>query len=118
MTNMRKKNHLPLFRDDLSTFDDFFQSTEKPIATNRLTAIIKKKGRRIFFQATHDDKRLNTLKSYAIVSEDQNTYTLLIDHYNWHTYTATFFKADVLEDPNLLPDIEEKLRNHPDYFGL
>ena len=43
---MRKKNHLPLFRDDLSTFDDFFQSTEKPIATNRLTAIIKplKKG--------------------------------------------------------------------------
>ena len=24
---MRKKNHLPLFRDDLSTFDDFFQST-------------------------------------------------------------------------------------------
>lgn len=41
-----------------------------------------KKGRRIFFQATHDDKRLNTLKSYAIVSEDQNTYTLLIDHYN------------------------------------
>ena len=27
MTNMRKKNHLPLFRDDLSTFDDFFQST-------------------------------------------------------------------------------------------
>lgn len=77
-----------------------------------------KKGRRIFFQAITDDKRLNTLKSYAIVSEDQNTYTLLIDHYNWHTYTATFFKADVLEDPNLLPDIEEKMRKHPDYFGL
>lgn len=38
MTNMRKKNHLPLFRDDLSTFDDFFQSTEKFIATNRLIA--------------------------------------------------------------------------------
>lgn len=35
---MRKKNHLPLFRDDLSTFDDFFQSTEKPIVTNRLIA--------------------------------------------------------------------------------
>ena len=28
MTNMRKKNHLPLFRDDLSIFDDFFQSTK------------------------------------------------------------------------------------------
>ena len=27
MTNMRKKNHLPLFRDDLSIFDDFFQSS-------------------------------------------------------------------------------------------
>lgn len=77
-----------------------------------------KKGRRIFFQATHDNKRLNTLKSYAIVSEDQNTYTLLIDHYNWHTYTAIVFKADVLEDPNLLPDIEEKMRRYPDYFGL
>lgn len=77
-----------------------------------------KKGRRIFFQATHDDKRLSPLKSYAIVSEDQNTYTLLIDHYNWHTYTATFFKADVLEDPNLLPNIEEKMRNHPENFGL
>lgn len=38
---MRKKNHLPLFRDDLSTFDDFFQSTEKPIVKSRLTAIIK-----------------------------------------------------------------------------
>ena len=38
---MRKKNHLPLFRDDLSTFDDFFQSTEKPIATNRLIATIE-----------------------------------------------------------------------------
>lgn len=77
-----------------------------------------KKGRRIFFQAIADNKRLNTLKSYAIVNEDQNTYTLLIDHYNWHTYTATFFKADVLEDPNLLPTIEEKMRQHPDYFGL
>lgn len=77
-----------------------------------------KKGHRIFFQAIADDKRLNTLKSYAIVSEDQNTYTLLIDHYNWHTYTATFFKADVLENPNLLPDIEEKMKAHPDYFGL
>ena len=31
---------------------------------------------------------------------------------------ATFFKADVLEDPNLLPTIEEKMRQHPDYFGL
>ena len=31
MTNMRKKNHLPLFRDDLSTFDDFFQSTSKNV---------------------------------------------------------------------------------------
>ena len=43
---MRKKNHLPLFRDDLSTFDDFFQSTEKPIATNRLIATTEllKKG--------------------------------------------------------------------------
>lgn len=77
-----------------------------------------KKGRRIFFQAIINDKRLNPLKSYAIVNEDQDTYTLLVDHYNWHTYTAIVFKADVLEDPNLLPDIEEKLRNHPDYFGL
>ena len=76
-----------------------------------------KKGRRIFFQSTHDNKRLNTLKSYAIIDEDETTYTLQVDHYNWHTYTAIVFKADVLEDPNLLPDIEEKLRNHPDYFG-
>lgn len=77
-----------------------------------------KKGRRIFFKAIADDKRLNTLKSYAIVSEDQNTYTLLIDHYNWHTYTATVFKNDIVEDPNLLPNIEEKMKQHPDYFGL
>ena len=77
-----------------------------------------KKGRRIFFQAITDDKRLNTLKSYAIINEDEATYTLHVDHYNWHTYTATFFKADVLEDPNLLPDIEEKMRRYPDYFGL
>lgn len=77
-----------------------------------------KKGRRIFFQAVANDKRLNTLKSYAIIDEDETTYTLQVDHYNWHTYTAIVFKADVLEDPNLLPDIEEKMRNHPDYFGL
>ena len=94
--------------------------TEKPIVKKPFNSYYRaiKKGRRIFFQATHDDKRLNTLKSYAIVSEDQNTYTLLIDHYNWHTYTAIVFKADVLEDPNLLPDIEEKMKAHPDYFGL
>lgn len=77
-----------------------------------------KKGRRIFFQTVANDKRLNTLKSYAIIDEDETTYTLQVDHYNWHTYTAIVFKADVLEDPNLLPDIEEKMRNHPDYFGL
>lgn len=77
-----------------------------------------KKGRRIFFQAVANDKRLNTLKSYAIIDEDETTYTLQVDHYNWHAYTAIVFKADVLEDPNLLPDIEEKMRNHPDYFGL
>lgn len=77
-----------------------------------------KKRRHIFFQATHNNKRLNPLKSYTIIDEDETTYTLRVDHYNWHTYTATIFKADVLEDPNLLPDIEKKLRNHPDYFGL
>lgn len=77
-----------------------------------------KKGRRIFFQATQDNKRLNPLNSYAIIDEDETTYILQVDHYNWHTYTAIIFKADVLEDPNLLPDIEEKMRNHPDYFGL
>ena len=77
-----------------------------------------KKGRRIFFQSTQDNKRLNTLKSYAIIDEDDNTYTLLIDHYDWRTTTATFFKVDILEDPNLLPNIEEKMRNRPDYFGL
>lgn len=77
-----------------------------------------KKGRRIFFEAIADDKRLNPLKSYAIIDEDGTTYTLHVDHYNWHTYTVTFFKADVLENPNLLPDVEEKMRNHPDYFGL
>lgn len=77
-----------------------------------------KKGRRIFFQAVANDKRLNTLKSYAIIDEDETTYTLQVDHYNWHTYTAIVFKADVLEDPNLLPDIEEKMKHHPDYFGL
>lgn len=77
-----------------------------------------KKGRRIFFQSTQDDKRLNPLRSYAIIDEDATTYTLQVDHYNWRTYTAIIFKADVLEDPNLLPNIEEKLKNHPDYFGL
>lgn len=77
-----------------------------------------KKGRRIFFQAIQDNKRLNLLRSYAIVNEDQDTYTLLIDHYDWRTYTATVFKDDVLEDPNLLPTIEEKMRQYPDYFGL
>lgn len=77
-----------------------------------------KKGRRIFFEAIQDDKRLNALHSYAIVSEDQDTYTLLIDHYDWRTYTAIVFKDDVLEDSNLLPRIEEKMKQHPDYFGL
>lgn len=77
-----------------------------------------KKGRCIFFQATQDNKRLNTLKSYAIIDEDEATYTLQVDHYNWRTYTAIIFKADVLEDPNLLPDIEEKMKRHPDYVGL
>ena len=77
-----------------------------------------KKGRRIFFQSTQDNKRLNPLKSYAIIDENETTYTLQIDHYNWHTYTATVFKDDVLEDPNLLPQIEEKMKHHPDYFGL
>lgn len=77
-----------------------------------------KKGRRIFFEAIADNKRLNPLKSYAIVSEDQATYTLYIRHYDWRTTTATIFKNDILEDPNLLPNIEEKMRNHPDYFGL
>lgn len=77
-----------------------------------------KKGNRIFFEAIQDNKRLNLLRSYAIVNEDQDTYTLLIDHYDWRTYTATVFKDDVLENPNLLPDIEEKMKHHPDYFGL
>ena len=77
-----------------------------------------KKGRRIFFQSTQDNKRLNPLKSYAIIDENETTYTLHVDHYNWHTYTAIVFKDDVLEDPNLLPDIEEKMRRYPDYFGL
>ena len=77
-----------------------------------------KKGRRIFFEAICNDKRLNSLRSYAIVSENQDTYTLLIDHYDWRTYTATVFKNDVLEDPNLLPHIEKKLKNHPENFGL
>ena len=48
---MRKKNHLPLFRDDLSTFDDFFQSTEKPIATNRLIATIEPLKRDVVFSS-------------------------------------------------------------------
>ena len=77
-----------------------------------------KKGRRIFFEAICDDKRLNSLSSYAIVSEDQDSYTLLIDHYDWRTYTATVFKNDVLENPNLLPHIEEKMKQHPENFGL
>ena len=77
-----------------------------------------KKGRRIFFEAIQDNKRLNPLRSYAIVSEDQDTYTLLIDHYDWRTYTATTFKDDILEDPHLLPNIEEKMINYPNYFGL
>lgn len=77
-----------------------------------------KKGQRIFFEAIQDNKRFNPLRSYAIINEDQDTYTLLIDHYDWRTYTATIFKDDVLEDPNLLPQIEEKLRNHPENFGL
>lgn len=77
-----------------------------------------KKGRRIFFQSTQDNKRLNPLKSYAIIDENETTYTLQIDHYDWRTYTATVFKDDVLEDPNLLPQIEEKMKHRPDYFGL
>lgn len=77
-----------------------------------------KKGHRIFFEATQDDKRLNPLRSYAIVSEDQETYTLLIDHYDWRTYTTIVFKNDILEDPNLLPHIEEKMKQHPENFGL
>ena len=77
-----------------------------------------KKGRRIFFEAIQDNKRLNPLKSYAIVDEDETTYTLLIDHYDWRTTTTIVFKADVLENPNLLPNIEEKMKHHPDYFSL
>lgn len=77
-----------------------------------------KKGRRIFFEAIADNKRLNPLKSYAIIDENETTYILQVDHYNWHTYTATVFKDDIVEDPNLLPNIEEKMKQHPDYFGL
>lgn len=77
-----------------------------------------KKGRRIFFEAIADNKRLNPLKSYAIIDENETTYILQVDHYNWHTYTATVFKDDIVEDPNLLPRIEEKMRQHPENFGL
>ena len=66
MTNMRKKNHLPLFRDDLSTFDDFFQSTEKPIVTNRLIATTELSKKDVAFSS-----KLPTITNVLTVTKNK-----------------------------------------------
>ena len=79
---------------------------------------IIKKGRILYFQAIAPNKRLTPLKGYRITGETKDTYTITVDYRRHQNLTATVTKKDVIEDPTLLPHIEEKMKTMPDFFGL
>ena len=79
---------------------------------------IIKKGRILYFQAIASDKRLTPLKGYRITNETVNTYIITVDYRRHYNLTAIVAKKDVIEDPTLLPHIEEKMKTMPDFFGL
>lgn len=79
---------------------------------------IIKKGRILYFQAIDNDKRLTPLKGYRITNETVNTYIITVDYRRHFNLTAIVAKKDVIEDPTLLPHIEEKMKTTPQFFGL
>lgn len=79
---------------------------------------IIKKGRILYFQAIDNDKRLTPLKGYRITNETMNTYIITVDYRRHYNLTAVVAKTDVIEDPTLLPHIEEEMKTMPDFFGL
>lgn len=79
---------------------------------------IIKKGRILYFQAIDNDKRLTPLKGYRITNETVNTYIITVDYRRHYNLTASVTKTNVIEDPSLLPHIEEKMKTMPDFFGL
>ena len=79
---------------------------------------IIKKGRILYFQAIAPDKRLTPLKGYHITNETVDTYIITVDYRRHYNLTAIVAKKDVIEDPTLLPHIEEKMAAMTDFFGL
>lgn len=79
---------------------------------------IIKKGRILYFQAIDNDKRLTPLKGYRITNETMDTYIITVDYRRHYNLTAIVAKKDVIEDPTLLPHIEEEMKTMPDFFGL
>ena len=79
---------------------------------------IIKKGRILYFQAIDNDKRLTPLKGYRITNETVDTYIITVDYRRHYNLTAIIAKKDVIEDPTLLPHIEEKMTTMPEFFGL
>lgn len=79
---------------------------------------IIKKGRILYFQAIDNDKRLTPLKGYRITGETKSTYIITIDYKRHQNPTAIVAKKDIIEDPTLLPHIEEKMTTMPEFFGL
>lgn len=79
---------------------------------------IIKKGRILYFQAINKNKRLTPLKGYRITNETTDTYIITVDYRRHYNLTANVAKKDVIEDPTLLPHIEEKMKSMPDFFGL
>jgi hypothetical protein len=79
---------------------------------------IIKKGRILYFQAINNDKRLTPLKGYHITNETMDTYIITVDYRRHYNLTAIVAKKDVIEDPTLLPHIEEEMKTMPDFFGL
>lgn len=79
---------------------------------------IIKKGRILYFQAIVPDKRLTPLKGYRITNETKDTYIISLNYKRHQNLTAIVAKKDVIEDPTLLPHIEEKMTTMPEFFGL
>lgn len=79
---------------------------------------IIKKGRILYFQAIAPSKRLTPLKGYRITNETRDTYVITVDYRRHQNLTAIVAKKDVIEDPTLLPHIEEKMTAMPEFFGL
>lgn len=79
---------------------------------------IIKKGRILYFQAIDNNKHLTPLKGYRITNETMDTYIITVDYRRHYNLTAIVAKKDVIEDPTLLPHIEEEMKTMPDFFGL